>query len=289
MDFASQMVLFAKVVDGGSFSAAARALHLSPSAVSRQIAHLEDQFGVRLLDRTSHGISPTETGSVVVADQSDEAKAYLESLSAEPAGQLKVVSTVAFGNVCLMPALPKFIATYDKISVSVRLNDDPVEFATNADVAIQFSEQLEDSSAIVKKIASNRRVLVASPDYVAGRGMPRSKNELASHTCLRLIAESHWNDWIPDQLLNHNAVFEANTADAVYRAVLAGLGIARLSTYLVNDDIEAGRLVRILPDYQQENSAIVAAYSDRRNLSPKIRVFIDYLAEIFGPIPPWER
>ena len=147
---------------------------------------------------------------------------------------------------------------------------------------------------IARKLASNRRVICASPGYVARFGRPERAQDLAHHNCLRLSTVTKWNDWHleePDAdgpiLLKGN--FEANSADGIYHATLAGVGIARLSSYLVGEDIRAGRLVRLLPDYSDEGSDIFAIYSDKRNLAPKVRAFIDYLADHFGAVPPWER
>ena len=296
MDLPSQMVLFAKVVDGGSFSAAARSLDLSPSSISRQIAQLEDTLGLRLLNRTNHGISTTDEGwqflkrCQVVASEVFEAKALLDSLSGRPTGRLRLASTVAFGNVQLLPVLPRFLSENREVSLSLHLTDETVDFGSDdVDVAIRFSEQLDDQNLIVRKLARNRRVLVASPGYVQKHGLPQAQADLAGHTCLTLTTAPDWNSWVPPGTETARQVFQASSADAVYHAALAGIGIARLSTYLVNADIEAGRLVRVLPDYRQEESAIVAAYRDRRNVSPRIRAFIDFLGGCFGPVPPWER
>ena len=296
MDLSSQMVLFARVVGAGSFSAAARDVGHSPSAISRQIGHLEDALGIRLLTRTSHGITTTEEGRQffercrIVANEVSEAEALLDYLSERPAGRLNVVSTVAFGNVQLLPLLPRFLAENPEVSVSLRLTDDALDLGSGeADLAIQFSEQVTDDAVILRKLALNRRVLVAAPDYLRQHGTPAARADLAGHACLKLTTVEHWNDWIPPGAAPGRPAFEANTADAVYRASLAGLGIARLSTYLVNADIAAGRLARVLPDYEQDDSNIVAIYRDRRNLSPKIRAFIDFLVDVYDPVPPWER
>lgn len=296
MDLSSQMVLFARVVEAGSFSAAARSLHHSPSGISRQIAHLEDSLGLRLLTRTSHGIATTDEGQQffercrIVAAEVSEAEALLDYLTDRPSGRLNVVSTVAFGNVQLLPVLPRFLRDNPDVSLSLSLTDDAFDFHSGEiDVAVQFSEQISAETAISRKLAVNRRVLVAAPEYLRERGTPKTHADLVDHACLTLSTVEHWNDWIPEAPPSRPAPFEANTADAVYRAALAGLGIARLSTYLVNADITAGRLVRVLPAYEQQDSNIVALYRERRNLSPKIRAFLDFLVETYNPVPPWER
>jgi DNA-binding transcriptional LysR family regulator len=189
-----------------------------------------------------------------------------------------------------LPVLPRFLSENREISLSLHLTDETIDFGSDdIDVAIRFSEQLDDQNVIVRKLARNRRVLVAAPGYLQGNSAPRRLADLARHTCLTMTTAPDWNNWVPAETEAARQVFQASSADAVYHAALAGIGIARLSTYLVNADIEAGRLVRVLPDYTQQESAIVAAYRDRRNVSPRIRAFIDFLAGWFGPVPPWER
>jgi len=301
MDLSSQMVLFAKVVECESFSAAARSLGHSPSAVSRQIGHLEDRLGVRLLNRSKHGLSLTEEGAAFharcaeVAAQIIDAEDFAAQMTGHPRGMLRVVSTVAFAKAQLLPLLPEFLAQYPDIRVSLELTDRRVDLAAEAiDVAIRFTEQLDDPSVIARRLAVNRRVICAAPAYLERFGTPRTPADLAGHNCLRLSTVARWNDW---HLEGSGAAepapihgnFEANSADAIYHAALAGVGIARLSTYLVGDDVRAGRLVRLLPEQSCEGSELFAIYSDKRNLSPKVRAFIDFLVARLGPAPPWER
>lgn len=299
MDLASQMILFARVVETGSFSAAARQLGQTPSAVSRQIQQLEDRVGVRLLTRNQHGIRLTDEGrafnercTLIAADLA-ETEAMLSGISGRPQGTLKVVATVAFGKAQLLPVLPGFLEQYPELRVSLELTDRPVRLdIEDVDIAIRFTEQIDDTDVIVRKLAPNRRILCAAPGYLQRHGRPETARDLARHNCLRLSTVASWNDWQfadEHESLPLGGNFEANSADAIYHAALAGVGIARLSTYLVGRDLRAGRLVRLLPDYAQENSSIVAVYRERRNLAPKIRSFLDYLVGIFTPVAPWER
>jgi DNA-binding transcriptional LysR family regulator len=301
MELPSQMVLFAKVVENGSFSAAARSMAHTPSAVSKQIGHLENRLGVRLLNRSRQGISLTEEGRAFyqrcaeVAASISEAEAMVVSLSAHPQGELRVAATVAFAKAQMLPILPAFLERNPDLRLSLEVTDRSVDLAEEGiDVAIRFSEQLDDPAVVVRKLAPNRRVICAAPAYLERSGTPRTPADLSGHNCLRLSTVARWNDWHLDGPDNHANVrldgnFEANSADAIYHATLAGMGIARLSTYLVGADLCAGRLVRILPDYVDDSSDIVAIYGDRRNLAPKIRAFIDYLVEWLGTVPPWER
>ena len=301
MELSSQMVLFAKVVESKSFSSAARALGQSPSAVSRQIGHLEDRLGVRLLNRSKHGLSLTEDGRAFhvrcadVAARIAEAESFAARMTDHPQGVLKVVATVAFAKAQMLPVLPDFLAKFPDVRLSLELTDRRVDLAgEDIDVAIRFTEQIDNTTVIARKLARNRRIIVASPEYVRRHGAPKRPEDFTRHNCLRLSTVDRWNDWHLEHrqggepiLLEGN--LELNSADGIYHAALAGIGIARLSTYLVGEDVKAGRLAHLLPDYFDDGSDIFAIYSDRRNLAAKTRAFIDYLVAYFGTVPPWER
>ena len=301
MELSSQMVLFAKVVENGSFSGAARSMNHSPSAVSKQIGYLEDRLGVRLLNRVHQGISLTHEGRAFydrcadVAASVSDAEALVVSMGGRPQGQLRIAATVAFAKAHILPILPEFLESYPDLRLSLELTDRIVDLAEESiDVAIRFSEQIDDPTVVARKLAINRRIICAAPAYIDRAGAPKTPADLDDHNCLRLSTVARFNRWdfsgipgpVPERI---DGNFEANDADAVYHATLAGLGIARLSTFLVREDLRAGRLVRLLPDYVDEQSDIVALYADKRNLSPKIRAFIDFLVDHFGSVPPWER
>lgn len=216
------------------------------------------------------------------------------AISDHPHGVLRVASTVAFGKSQLNSVLAGFLERYPEIRVSLSLTDHPIDLAADGiDVAIHFTEQLDRSSVIVRKLTRNRRVICAAPDYLASHGVPQTPKDLMRLNCLTLSTVTAWNDWdleaaAGEALAPLEGNFEADSADAVYHAALAGLGVARLSTYLVGDDLRAGRLVRVLPDYAHDGSDIVAIYPERRNLPSKVRVFVDHLVARFSPPPPWE-
>lgn len=301
MDIATQMIMFAAVVENGGFSAAARDLGVTPSAVSRQIGQLEDRLGTRLLNRSTRRISLTEVGRAFytrcseVSQNVQEAESLVLNMVDHPQGTLKVAATVAFAKAQLLPLLPRFLDVNPDLKVLLDATDRPIDLVEEqVDVAIRFTEQIDDASVVSRKLATNRRVYVAAPDYVAKHGAPATPDDLAGHNCLRISTVEAWNTWTFESgadswRLPIKGNFEANSADAIYYAVLAGVGVARLSTYLVNDALAEGRLIRVLPDYADESSDILAIYSNRRNLSPNVRAFIDFFAEKFGPVPPWER
>ncbi len=301
MELPSQMILFAHVVQAGSFSSTARDLGQSPSAVSKQIGHLENRVGVRLLDRSKHGLLPTEEGRkfyercVEIADRISDAETFANSLDDHPKGLLNVVSTVAFGKSQLLPIIPDFMSQHPDIAISLELTDRKLDLAEGGiDLAIRFSEQLIDDSVIRRKLARNRRLICASPIYLERFGTPKRLADLERHNCLKITTVDSWNDWHLEELNGGEPIsltgnFQANSADGIYHAAVSGIGIARISTYMINDDIRSGRLVRLFPEYEDDRSDILAIYSERRNLSPKVRAFIDYVVGEFGAVPPWER
>jgi len=293
MDIANQMILFANVVDHGSFSATARSLGQSPSAVSKQIGHLEDRLGVRLLNRSTRNVSLTDEGRPFyercarIAAGVSEAESLAVSMGSRPQGTLRIAATVAFGKTRLLPLLPIFLRDHPDLRIVLDLTDRIVDLTeSDHDMAIRFTEQVDDPSVIARKLTDNDRILCASPDYIAAHGAPDLPVDLSRHNCLRISAVEEWNRWHfkeAGQTILHNAAgnFEADSADAVYHATLAGLGISRLSSYLVGADIEAGRLVHLLPDHHEDQTGVFAVYSSKRNLSPKVRVFVDYLIDHF--------
>ena len=297
MDIASQMILFANVVDHGSFSATARSLGLTPSAVSKQISQLEDRLGVRLLNRSTRHVSTTLEGRTFyercaqISAEVHRAEELAQSFSGRPQGNLRVAATVAFGKARILPLIPAFTARYPMLKVTLELTDRAIDLSESGyDLAIRFPEQITDTSLVACKLARSKRLLCAAPAYIASHGEPKTPADLKNHNCLRISTVTHWNDWHfrkgnETWTVTANGNFDANSADAVYHATLAGLGIAQLSSYLVAPDIASGRLVTLLPDYEEDASDIFAVYSDKRNLSPKVRVFIDYLVEHFRPLP----
>jgi len=296
------MMIFVRAVEDGSFSAAARHLDLTPSAVSKQIRRLEDRLGVRLFNRTTRRISLTEAGHAyydrcarIIADIR-EAEEAVSSLNRSPRGTLRVSATVSFGRVEVLPRINAFLRRHPEVSMDVDLTDRPVDLVEEGvDVAIQWREQMDDPSLIARRLAVNRRIICAAPGYIRRHGMPSDPEQLQQHNCLTLNEVSQFNDWeFEDAQLGRRVIhvqgsFRANTADALYEAARAGVGLARLSTWLVAGDIRRGELIAVLPQYRHEQSAYYAVYPHRRHLSPKVRAFVDFLVEEFTPVPPWER
>lgn len=293
MDVSSQMLVLVKVVESGSISAASRSSGQTPSAVSKQIGHLEDHVGHRLLHRTKTGVSLTEEGREyyrrcrAVADMVNEAEAHISSFKGQPKGLLHVACSVAFGKYQLIDALSDFLKRYPEITVSLELTDRQVDLEDEGyDVAINFAEQLTNPSNIARKIMKNERVLCASPDFLERNGTPAEFSDLAKFNCLRtsnFVGRNAWEAELNGVSYKVDATgnFIGNSADAVFKSALAGLGIARLSTYIVAEKIRTGELVRLFPDYVQDHADIAVIFADKRNLPPKTRVFVEFLADRF--------
>lgn len=298
MDKSQEMTIFVRTVAEGSFSGAARAMKLTPSAVSKQVSRLEDRLGARLLNRTTRSLSLTEEGHafharcVQILAEIEEAETAVTELHAAPRGTLRINATVAFMNHQVMPLLPEFLDRYPELHFDLILTDRHVDLVEDGvDVAIRFG-QLAESTLIARKLADSRRVICAAPDYLVRHGTPHTPADLAGHNCLTLSTRPEFNIWEfgsgPHEHLKVSGSFEVNQADALYDACLAGIGLARIATYLVAADIKAGRLVPVLTDHLKEATSIYVAYPHRRHLSPKVRAFVDFLVDKFNPVPPWD-
>ena len=292
-----EMAVFVRAVEAGSFSAAARTLNLTPSAVSKQIGRLEDRLGARLLNRTTRRLSLTEAGddyfqraTRILADIADAERAVALSHEA-PRGVLRVSASIAFGQTQLVPLVSEFLARYPEIQVELNLSDHVIDLVdAGVDVAIRVAA-LPDSSHIARRIASERRIVCAAPSYLARHGTPQSPEDLAGHNCLiySTIATEDWRFRGPDgpRSVKVASNFVANGGEAVRDLAIAGLGLARLATFLVGPAIRDGRLVPVLTDFEErQETAIHAVYPHRRHLSPKVGAFVDFLADKMSP-PPW--
>ncbi len=296
MDISAQMLVFVKVVDFGSISAASRSVGQTPSAVSKQVSHLEDHVGHRLLRRTKSGVSLTDEGRDyyemcrALAEKFQAAEELISNYDTEPKGKLRIASSVAFGKSQLIPALQTFLGANPKIALSLELTDraiDPEE--EGFDATISFPEQLTNPNLIARKIMSNERVLCASPAFLERHGHPKTFKDLESFNCLRtsnVVGRNAWQAVLDGKTYDVDASgnFEGNSAHAVYVAALAGMGIARLSNYLVADSIESGELVRLFPTYAQKHADVAVVFAGRRNLPPKTRAFVDFLVKTFERI-----
>ncbi len=299
MDRLHSMKIFARVADAGSFSAAARDLGLSKAAVSKHVRSLEDRLGVRLLNRTTRRLSLTEEGRTYhdwcnrIGSDVEEAELSVRRLQSEPRGTLRLNAPMSFGILHLGAVLPDFLDRYPDLTVDLSLNDRYVDLVDEGyDVAVRIGE-LTDSSLIARKFATTRRVLCAAPAYLARRGTPKSPRDLAGHNCLSYsymrLRPGEWQLAGPDGSAPVRVAgnLSANNGDVIRAALVAGTGIAWQPSFIVGDDIRAGRLRPVMPDYWDE-IGIYAVYPQTRHLSAKVRAFVDFLVGRFEATP-WDE
>ncbi len=293
----ADMEIFARVVTTGSMSAAARDLGLSPAVVSKRLGRLEDRLGTRLLQRTTRKIALTEDGQgyyervQAILSDIEEAEAFLARRAEDARGTLKISAPTSFGRMHIAPYLVPFMKANPGLTVNMQLSDEMVDIVGDGyDLAIRIGE-LSDSTLVARRLAPVHRILVAAPSYIAERGMPRTIEDLDNHVCLAAHNNDPWRLEGPQGAVVYRPTgpLQTNSSELVREAVLAGLGIAQRSTWDIGPDLAAGRLVRVLPDYTaSRNVALYAVYPSRQFLPAKVRLFIDYLAEIYGPVPYWE-
>jgi DNA-binding transcriptional LysR family regulator len=297
------MRLFAEAVDSGSFSAAGRRLGMAPSSVARGIGTLESDLGVRLLNRTTRKLGLTEAGRLYherarrILAEVEEARLSVTQLETAPRGTLRLNVPVVFGRLHIAPALPDFLARHPALRIDLAMTDAFVDLVEEGvDLAIRIGE-LQDSSLVARRLAPHRRVLCASPAYLERHGIPCVPGDLPAHNCLIYKRHENRSVW---RLRDGGGIHEievsgslfANNADALHAAALGGLGLAMLPIWLVGPDIQRGALEIVLADHQVSPGAldthVYAVFPHSRYLSAKVRAFIDFLRQRFGPRPYWE-
>ncbi len=297
------MLVFSKVVQAGSLSGAARELGVSPAVVSRTLAALEASLGVRLVNRTTRSLHLTDEGAsyyetcLRILAEIDEADAAVSARRVEPQGVLKVALPASFGHKHIAPLIPRFAERYPKIELALSLSDRSINLIEEGfDLAIRIAE-LKDSSLAARKLAPNRRVVCASPAYLRQHSAPQTPQDLAGHNCLVTTWEHGfamtWEYKSPVGKRSSVRVtgrYACDNWEVLREWAVAGLGVALKSTWDVRKHLEDGSLVPLLPGYDfGTDVSIYAVYPHRRHLPAKTRVFIDFLAESFGPEPYWDR
>ncbi|MDA5193158.1 LysR family transcriptional regulator [Govanella unica] len=296
MDKLTAMQVFAAVVDEGSFSAAAARLNMAKSAVSTLVKTLEAELGVTLLNRTTRKVSLTEAGqrykdrAEQILSDVEDADREAAALTATPRGTLRVSAGVSFGTQELGKVVATFLATYPEVRIDLQLTDRFVDLLDEGfDLAVRIGE-LRDSSLIARKLTSARRLTCASPDYLEAHGTPQHPNDLRQHNCLGYSGggwsfQEQGRPLIP--ALEGRLI--GNNGDVLCAAAVAGSGIVFAPSFILGDDIRAGRLVPILTAYEAPPVGIYAIYPPSRHISAKLRAFIDSLSNHCGSPPSWEQ
>jgi DNA-binding transcriptional LysR family regulator len=297
MDRLGDLGIFARVASTGSMSQAARDLGLSPPVISKRIKRLEERLGTRLLQRTTRQIALTEAGKgfnervMAILASVEEAEDWVSQRALLARGPLRVSAPTTFGRLHVAPHLVRFLERYPEISLDLSLSDSFVDVVADGfDIVIRIAD-LADTSLVARKLAPNHRVLCASPEYLARHGVPQAIPDLSRHKLLVHNAD-YWRLEGPEGPITVpvSSAIATNSSEVVREAVIAGLGIALRSTWDVGPELRSGRLKIVLPGYgASQRVAIYAVYPSRRHLPQRTRVFIDFLLELYGPVPSWDE
>jgi DNA-binding transcriptional LysR family regulator len=299
MNTLSRMETFARVAEARSFSAAARRLGLSKGAVSKAIAALEAELGSRLLNRSTRNVTLTEAGELFlrscqnIVAEAESAERAVRELTDTPRGLLRVNTSTAFAMRWLAPALPAFFERHGGVQVELYGQDDYVDAAHGGwDVVIRFG-RLIDSGLITRKLARMRGVLVASPEYLARRGVPRRPEDLRDHDCVTYLLSSPADRWTlvrRSQRVNVRVSghLRTNNDGATVAALVAGQGIGELPMFVVAGELRSGQLEQVLPGWEAPGMVMHALMSPARASTAKVRAFVDFLVERFAREAFWD-
>lgn len=296
MSYLDNIRTFVRVYELGSMSAAGRDLRISPAVTSSRIAQLEDHLGVRLFQRTTRNLTPTEQGKAFysgacdVLDTVEAAEARVVNITENPRGSLYVAAPLGVGRRLIAPQVPDFLKEYPQVSVRMRLTDRKVDLTTEGlDLAI-FLGQPEDSTLRIRKIADVDRVLCAAPSYIAARGNPASGADLISddHECLNLrfpgATEFQWRLITPEgpKRFRVSGRYEADDGEVLTDWALAGHGIVLKPIFEIADHLAAGRLVPVAEETPPEPVQVACLYTHRRGQDPKTRLFMEFMIDRIG-------
>ncbi len=298
LDHLRDVLAFVRVADSQSFTLAAERLDISRSAVGKCISRLEESLATRLIHRTTRSVSLTEEGrlfyehAIRILCEVDDAEAALAQRNQFPKGRLRLDLPVAIGRLHVLPLLQRFLAKWPDLEADVSFSDDYRDLVTEGiDVAIRIGGPT-DSRLIRQVLAPHRYITCAAPAYLEKSGVPRSLDDLQHHD---KIVFTHANGVVPwryrvggeDREVSVQGSMRLNNTEAMRDAALAGLGLVQLGAFLVGEDIMRGRLIAVLMEFGREESPVCAVYPTRRNLSPKVRMFIEAIRHDWSPDPPW--
>lgn len=299
MNRLSDLEFFVQLVKQGSLAALARDLGVTPPAITARLAQLERRLGVRLLNRTTRRISVTHEGEIYLASGArilsdlEELEQNVSSSKAVPKGLLRINATFGFGRQHIAPAIVEFARRYPQVEVQLELTDRSVNLADKAfDIGIWFGT-MPDSRLVARKIVSNRRLLCASPGYLALHGEPATPRDLQTHRCIVLReSDAAFGTWYltranKQEAVKVRGVLSTNDGETGVLWALEGFGVLMRSQWDVHAHIQSGRLVPILTDWVLPSADIHAVYPERANLSAKVSAFIDFLTDWFARHASW--
>jgi DNA-binding transcriptional LysR family regulator len=290
--------VFIGVVETGSFTAASERMGLSRAAASKHVSQLEARLGGRLLNRTTRHVSTTESGRVYfnrckeILNNLEEAEGMVSGLTAQPRGTLRITAPTYFASRYLLPLINDFMRTHSELKVELMCAERLVDLVDEGyDLAIRVTNPT-DSDLIARRLSSCRHVLVASPEYLARKPIPKTPDDLDGHASL-LYAYLPGSLWTfakdgKDYSVPVSPVVRSNNPDVLLAAAESGMGLALLPTFLVSDSLRSGALRLVLPEYRSIDLSIYAVYASRHHLPAKIKAFVEYLREHIGDPPAWE-
>ena len=300
MDQFKQISTFAEVALRGSLSAAARAEGIAPAMIGRRLDALEERLDVKLLQRTTREIALTTEGASFLEDcqrilaELEEAESAVSERSAKASGQLTVSAPAGFGRQHVAPLIPSFLSENREVKLTLSLNDRVVDLiGEGIDVAIRIAS-LTDSNLIGVKLADNKRVVVASPAYIKRHGAPTTLAELGDHNCLAISSDGSQRGWTFRQngknvVLKVNGNMVCNDGEVLHDWALSGKGIAWRSMWEVGSEIESGKLITLLDEFNAPGNDIYAIFAQRRHLPLRIRAFVDYLRHAYSKPNYWQK
>ena len=294
MDKFEKMRAFTQVVNSGGFAAAARAMGVSRSQVNKLVIALETELGVQLLHRSTRVVTPTETGlafhdrCVEILADLEEAERSITQLQAEPKGRLRINAPMSFGTMHLAPTLADFLVQYPDLQVQLTLSDrfvDPIE--EGFDMTVRIAKPQKSASLIAHPLTTAQRILCAAPSYLTTHGTPTHPQELRHHSCLhygQFATEDEWTLIGPEgeQTISVTGVLCSNNGEVLRDAAVRGLGITLLPLFIVEQELQQGRLQRVMPQYHPPELVIAAIYPVNRHLSTKVRLLVEFLQKRLG-------
>jgi DNA-binding transcriptional LysR family regulator len=300
MDKLNSIRAFLQVAKLGGFSSAARQLGISKAMASKHVSFLEDELGVRLINRTTRHLRLTESGELYrdrvqgILEELEATEASVSKLSTALSGTLRLMAPTSFGSFHLTRAIAEYRKKYPKVGIDMIFTGRTPDFVGEGlDLAIRTGE-LKDSTQVARRLTHSRLVVSASPEYLSQYGVPDVPEDLTRHNCLIYSPRSPLGVW--PFTVDGNAVtvrvhgdVKANTADALRIAAIQGCGLTQLPTYVVGLDIKAGRLQPVLEDFEPPVRPIYAVYLHRQKLTAKVSSFVDFLYDYYQPTPYWEQ
>jgi DNA-binding transcriptional LysR family regulator len=297
----NDIVAFVTVVECGSYTLAAKKLGLTRSAVGKRIVRLEERLATRLFQRTTRKLNLTDDGEILYARSSqtlqdlEETEVAMAKRAGEPRGLLAFSLPMTLGRRHVLPVIEQYLQLWPEVTATVAFTDRFVDLIEEGiDVAIRTGPLRHDSSLLTRTVARQHMLVCAAPDYLARKGAPERPQQLVEHDCLCFLTDGRARPWtfnIDGQNWQYTGTARMlmNDGEALQAAALAGFGIAHLPNYLIDEDLRAGRLVPLLEAFALGSEPVQVIYPSKRHLSPKIRCFIDLIAECWRDTPPWER